>query len=121
MRLCISKSKNASSLYVTKSIYENGKRSTKVVEKLGTYAELEKHLNGQDPIEWAKKYIEELNKKEKEEKREVVIKSLPQNLSQKGSSVLLTEVIFSCKKYTMSLDYTRFAGKFQINISLIST
>ncbi|MDT3701256.1 MAG: IS1634 family transposase [Thermincola sp.] len=84
MRLCISKSKNASSLYVTKSIYENGKRSTKVVEKLGTYAELEKHLNGQDPIEWAKKYIEELNKKEKEEKREVVIKYSPSKLITKG-------------------------------------
>lgn len=84
MRLCISKSKNASSLYVTKSIYENGKRSTKVVEKLGTYAELEKNLNGQDPIEWAKKYIEELNKKEKEEKREVLVKYSPSKLITKG-------------------------------------
>ncbi|MBU7008877.1 IS1634 family transposase [Phosphitispora fastidiosa] len=88
MRLCISKSKNASSLYVTKSIYENGKRSTKVVEKLGTYAELEKNLNGQDPIEWAKKYIEELNKKEKEEKREVLVKYSPSKLIDKGEQRL---------------------------------
>ncbi|OXT07879.1 hypothetical protein CE561_05955, partial [Thermoanaerobacterium thermosaccharolyticum] len=65
MRLCISRSKNAASLYVTKSIYENGRRSTKVVEKLGTYTELKEKLEGQDPIEWAKKYIEKLNKKEK--------------------------------------------------------
>jgi transposase len=83
MRLCISKSKNASSLYVTKSIYENGKRTTKVVEKLGTYAELEKNLNGQDPIEWAKKYIEELNQKEKEENREVIVKYSPSRVISK--------------------------------------
>ena len=64
MRLKISESKNAASLYVIKSIYVNNKRSTKIVEKLGTVAELEKRLNGENPIEWAKKYIEVLNKKE---------------------------------------------------------
>lgn len=77
MRLCLSKSKNATSLYVTKSIYERGKRSTIVVEKLGTMAELERKLNGQDPIEWAKRYIEDLNRKEKEEKLEVIVKYSP--------------------------------------------
>ena len=73
MRLQISKSKNAASLYVTKSIYVNGVHTSKVVEKLGTYAELEKKLNGEDPIEWAKAYVAELTKKEKEEKREVMV------------------------------------------------
>jgi len=51
MRLQIIKSKNAASLYIVKSIYENRKRSSKVVERLGTYAELKKKLNGEDPIE----------------------------------------------------------------------
>uniref|UniRef100_A0A7C4XU36 IS1634 family transposase n=1 Tax=candidate division WWE3 bacterium TaxID=2053526 RepID=A0A7C4XU36_UNCKA len=74
MRLGISKSQNSTSLYVIKSTYENKKHSTRIVEKLGTYEELLKKLNGQDPIEWAKKYIEELNKKEKEEKRDVLVK-----------------------------------------------
>ncbi len=77
MRLQIVKSKNAASLYVVKSIYENGKHTSKVVEKLGTYDELLKKLNGQDPIEWAKKYVEELNIKEKEDKREVLVKYSP--------------------------------------------
>lgn len=77
MRLQISKSKNAASLYVIKTIYNNGKEHTQIIEKLGTIAELEKNLNGQDPIEWAKKYIEELNRKEKEEKREVMVKYSP--------------------------------------------
>ena len=77
MRLGMSKSKNSTSLYVIKSTYINGVHSTKIVEKLGTYADLEKKLNGEDPVDWAKRYIEELNNKEKEEKREVLVKYSP--------------------------------------------
>lgn len=84
MRLKVSKSKNAASLYVIKTIYIKGKQYTKTIEKLGTIAELEKKLNGQDPIEWAKKYIEELNKKEKEENREVLVKYSPSKVITKG-------------------------------------
>ena len=83
MKLTISKSKNATSLYVAKSIYVNGKHTSKVVEKLGTVAELEKKLGGENPIEWSKKYIEELNKKDKEEKREVIVKYSPSKVIAK--------------------------------------
>jgi len=83
MRLGMSKSKNSTSLYVIKSTYENQIHSTKIVEKLGTYDELQQKLNGQDPIDWAKKYIEELNKKEKEEKREVLVKYSPTKIINK--------------------------------------
>lgn len=88
LKLTISKSKNSTSLYVAKSFYVNGTRTSKIVEKLGTIAELEKKLNGQDPIEWAKKYIEELNRKEKEEKREVLVKYSPSKLINKGEQHL---------------------------------
>ena len=84
MRLQISKSKNSASLYVIKTVYIDRKEHTIIVEKLGTYDELLKKLNGQDPIEWAKKYIEELNRKEKEEKREVLVKYSPSKLIPKG-------------------------------------
>lgn len=87
MRLSISKSKNATSLYVIQSVYENGKRSTKVVEKLGTLAELQQNLNGRDPIEWAKSYIEELNKKEKELLREVIVKYSPSKVISKDQQL----------------------------------
>lgn len=83
MRLNISKSKNAASLYVIKTIYINGKQYTKTVEKLGTVAQLEKKLGGEDPIEWAKKYIKELNKKEKEATREVIVKYSPTKVIKK--------------------------------------
>lgn len=72
MRLYLSKSKNATSLYVIKDVIEKNKRTTKIVEKLGTLAELQKVHD--DPIAWAKKYVDDLNKKEKEQKREVLVK-----------------------------------------------
>ncbi|SYZ79395.1 Hypothetical protein TART1_2248, partial [Trichococcus shcherbakoviae] len=56
MRLKVSKSKNAASFYVTKTIYENGKERTITVEKLGTEKELREKLDGQDPYAWAKTY-----------------------------------------------------------------
>lgn len=77
MRLKISKSKNSTSLYVIKTIYINGKEYTKTVEKLGTVVDLEKKLNGQNPIEWAKQYIEDLNIKEKEATQDVIVKYSP--------------------------------------------
>ena len=40
MRLSLSKSKNATSLYVIKDVIEGNKRTTKIVEKLGTVKEL---------------------------------------------------------------------------------
>ena len=73
MRLSLSKSKNATSLYVIKDIIEKNKRTSKIIEKLGTEAELRKKLNGRDPYEWAKEYINELNIKEKDGKRTVII------------------------------------------------
>jgi hypothetical protein len=52
------------SLYVTKSVRENGRRTTKVIEKLGSVAELE--AKGiPNPIQWAEEYVKELTKKEK--------------------------------------------------------
>ena len=72
VRLMISKSKNSQSLYAIKSIYVDGKRSTKIVEKLGALDELEKIHD--DPISWARQYIAELTEKEKTESREVIIK-----------------------------------------------
>ena len=86
MRLQIVNSKNSKSLYVVKSTYINKKRSNKVVEKLGTYKELEKKLAPQDPIEWAKNYVNELNKKEKNGTREILIKYSPVKFIDKNSN-----------------------------------
>lgn len=87
MRLKISKSKNASSLYVIKDINVKGKRTTKIVEKLGTIDELKKKSDGVDPIKWANEYIESLNKKEKDNKQEILLKYSPTKIIQKNQQV----------------------------------
>ena len=66
MRLQVIKSKNAASFYAIKTVYKDGKQKTIIVEKLGTYANLLEKLNGEDPYEWAKKRVEELNRQEQE-------------------------------------------------------
>jgi transposase len=83
-----SKSKNANSLYVTKSVRVNGVPTTKVVEKLGTVAELEKKLGGRDPIEWAEEYVKELTRIDQEGRREVIVKYSPVKLLKKDKQRL---------------------------------
>jgi len=83
MRLKITKSKNACSLYVIKDVVTKEKRTSKIVEKLGTYDEILKKLNGEDPIDWAKKYILELNKKEKEKNSKIMVQYSPTKLIEK--------------------------------------
>ena len=83
MRLQIVKSKNAQSLYVVKTVYNNKKRTNKVVEKLGTYENLKKKLYPNEPIEWAKKYVEELNKQEQEGTRNIIVKYNPTKIIEK--------------------------------------
>lgn len=85
MRLSISRSKNAISYYVKADVTIDGKRTSKIIQKLGTHAELEKKLGGRDPEEWAREYVEKLNQEEREGREPVVIaKYSPSKLIQKG-------------------------------------
>ncbi len=87
MRLQISKTKNAASFYVVESTYDrNGKRSNRVVEKLGTLAELEKIHD--DPYAWAKSYVEELTKKKKDDGLKIRIGYDPSERLEKGKDTL---------------------------------
>jgi len=74
MRLNTVKSPNAISYYVIKDINKDGNRTTRIVERLGTHDELLAKCGEEDPVEWAKAYIEELNRKEKEGQFEYVAK-----------------------------------------------
>lgn len=71
MRLNIVESKNAKQLYIIKSFRKNGKNTSKIVEKLGTYEELLKIHP--DPIAWGKERALELTRLEKEQLRSVSI------------------------------------------------
>jgi transposase len=127
MRLKLSKSKNSTSLYVIKSTYKNGVHSSKIVEKLGTETELRKKLNGADPYEWANKYIAELNRKEKENNREVMVKYSPSKLIQKdeqrsfnGGYLFLQQLYHGLGLHKISAEISRkYKFTFDLN-SIIS-
>ena len=103
MRLSLVKSKNATQFYVIKSFRDsNGKNTSKIIEKLGNLEEVTKKADGQDPIEWAKKYIEILNEKEKNESLDIIAKFSPsiqipkdvQN-SYNGGYLFLQDIYYS--------------------------
>lgn len=91
MRLKITKSKNSASLYVIKDVIRNGKRTTKIVEKLGTLEELKKKLKNEDPIEWSKKYIKNLNNQEKINTRKIIIEKSQNKLIERTDYEITTE------------------------------
>ena len=85
MRLSIRKSGRFTYLYAIKGYRtDSGKSTTRVVEKFGTVEELREKLNGQDPIEWAKKRIEEMTKLENEANEEIVWKLNPKAMILKN-------------------------------------
>ncbi len=84
MKLTVSKSKNSASFYVQKSIRKpNGSTTTVTVEKLGNIDEVRTKAGGKDPYVWAQEYVEELNRREYEEKKAVIVSYSPSKLVQK--------------------------------------
>lgn len=127
MRLKVSKSKNAASLYVIKSIYNSKTQSNSsvIVEKLGTEAELREKLNGQDPYEWAKSYIDELNEKEKEDNSKVMVQYSPtkliakdKQLSFNGGYLFLQKIYHDLKLHDICKEISK-RYKFTFNLDSI--
>jgi len=87
MQLQITKSKNAESFYIIKSYRDkqSGKTTSKVVEKLGTRAELEAKLGkGVDVVAWGKQRAKELTAKEKESRHKVMVGYDPTRQLERG-------------------------------------
>ena len=84
MRLKITKTNSDTNYYVIKDIKTpSGKRTTMIYEKLGNEQDLLKKSNGEDILEWVKKYIKDLNEKEKEHKNDILIKKSPSKIISK--------------------------------------
>lgn len=71
MRLKISKSKNATLFYIIKDYTKNGKRSTKIVKRIGNLEDVKIMAGNQDYKIWLKQYVKEYN--EKHGKSETII------------------------------------------------
>ena len=102
------KSKNYTFYYVQKSFRTNeGKCSTKNVERLGTLDDLKARFGEADPIGEAKKYVAELTAAEKEDARKVIVEYSPTTLvakneqrSYNGGYLFLQKIY-----YELGLDY----------------
>lgn len=73
MRLTTNKTSNGTSYYIIRSIRRDGKRSSEVVERLGTEQEIMEKYHCTDAAAWAKEHLDELNRAESEKQQKVLI------------------------------------------------
>lgn len=89
MKLTVSKSKNSASFYVQRTIRKpNGCVTSVTVEKLGNLTEVTAKAGGKDPYVWAQEYVNELNRREYEENKEIIVSYSPSKLLKKGEQKL---------------------------------
>ena len=108
MTLQLKKSGSYTYLYAIKSFRkEDGRCTTKVVEKFGTAEELREKLGGEDPIEWARARVAEMTAAEKEENQNVVVEYNPKAYIQKGEQRSYNGGYLFLQKiyYELGLDY----------------
>ena len=84
MRINKTKSKNMEHYSIIQDIKKNGKRTTKVYENIGNFEKLKQRAGDEEPLVWLKNYVQELNKKEKENKMPVIIKKDPSKVIDKN-------------------------------------
>lgn len=104
MRIKKTISKNFEFYYIIKDINRNGKRTTKIVEKLGKIDDIKKRANNQDPMIWLTNYVNDLTIKEKEGTREIIKSYSPTKIINKdvqnsfnGGYLFLQKIYYDLK------------------------
>lgn len=104
MRLKITKTKSDTNYYVIKDVIKNSKRTTEIFEKLGNIEQVSKRSNGEEPLIWINKYIENLNSNLKQGKEQILIKKstsslLPKNVQTtfNGGYIFLQKIYYALK------------------------
>lgn len=106
MKVTISKSKNTTIFYLSKSVRVNGKSTTKTVEKIGTYEEVQKLAGDQDPLVWAKDYAARRTADEKKTHTDQIVKYSSSKLIEKNkrNSVNIGYLFLQDIYYSLGLD-----------------
>ena len=123
MRIKKTVSKNFEFYYIIKDINKGGKRTTKIVEKLGKLDDIKVRANGEDPIIWLNNYVNKLTIKEKEGTREIIKTYFPNRLINKdnqnsfnGGYLFLQKIYYDLKVNNICDDITnRHQFKFDLN------
>ena len=102
MRINKTKSKNKEHYSIIQDVKINGKRTTKVYENIGSFDKLKLRAGDEEPLEWLKNYVAELNKKHKEESLPVIIRKSPNKVIEKMSKILLMLDIYSYKIFIIN-------------------
>ena len=85
MRINKTKSKNHVHFSIIQDITNaQGKRTTKVYENIGNMEKLKARAGDKEPLEWLKNYVDDLNKKHREENLPVIIKKDPSKIIEKN-------------------------------------
>jgi len=84
MRIRTIKTTNTVQYAIIKDINKNGKRTTCIHENLGSLDKIKLRAGDADPLEWLKNYVDELNKKSKEERLPIIIKKDPSKMIDKN-------------------------------------
>lgn len=87
MRLSKSKSKNTTLFYIIKDFTKNGKRSTKIVHKIGNLEEVKQMAGNQDYEVWLKDYVKNYNIKYSSKKEFITIKKNSNKIIQFNTNV----------------------------------
>ena len=83
MKVSVSKSKNQTIYYLSKSVWVDGKSTTKTIEKIGSEDELLKVCGDLTPLEWAKQYAAKRSAEEKASKKDIMLKYSSSTLIKK--------------------------------------
>lgn len=84
MKVSVSKSKNTTIYYLSKSVRIDGKVTTKTIEKIGSYDEIKKICGDMEPLEWAKQYAAKRSAEERNSKKDIIIKYSSSSRIEKG-------------------------------------
>lgn len=123
MNIKITKSKNSEHYSIIYNTKINGKRTSKIYENIGNFEKLKLRAGEQEPIEWLKNYVSELNKKQKEDTLPVVIQKHPNKIIDKNTQVsfnigylFLQDIYYKLGLNNICKDITsRYQFKFDLN------
>lgn len=123
MNIKITKSKNSEHYSIIYNTKINVKRTSKIYENIGNFEKLKLRAGEQEPIEWLKNYVSELNKKQKEDTLPVVIQKHPNKIIDKNTQVsfnigylFLQDIYYKLGLNNICKDITsRYQFKFNLN------
>ena len=85
MRIKITQTKNSTTFYIIESYRLNGKSTSRIVERLGSLAEVTLKAQGQDPYVWANQQAALSTEKNRMEKRDIHITFSNHKLIEEGT------------------------------------